>query len=149
MVGCEHIYSSYAHGTKGIAVVSRNGDCGQPSSIHKGQNPDRASRIWESKVAPHQRNPYQNEWNDLVDAIRNDKPYNEAARGVQASLVSSLGRKAAHTGREITLEEMLNSEQEYAPGVDQWTLDSPAPLQAGPDGTYPVPMPGIITEREY
>ena len=33
--------------------------------------------IWESKVTPDEQNPYQNEWNDLVDAIRNDKPYNE------------------------------------------------------------------------
>jgi len=149
MTGCLPIYSSYAHGSKGMAVVSKSGDCGPPSSIHRGQNPDRAQMIWESKVAPDQRNPYRNEWDDLVDAIRNDKPYNEAERGVQASLVSSLGRKAAHTGMEITLEEMLNSDHEYAPGVDQWTMDSPAPLQAGPDGTYPIPLPGIVTTREY
>ena len=54
--------------------------------------------IWQSKSPRDQGNPYQNEWNDLVDAIRNDKPYNEAERGVEASLVTSLGRKAAHTG---------------------------------------------------
>ena len=105
--------------------------------------------IWESKVAPDQGNPYQNEWNDLVDAIRNDKPYNEVERGVEASLVSSLGRKAAHTGQEITFDEMLNSDQEYAPGVDKFTMDSPAPVQADADGKYPIPLPGIITDREY
>ena len=70
------------------------------------------ARPGNPKTAGDQGNPYANEWNDLVDAIRNDKPYNEAERGVQASLVSSLGRKAAHTGKEITLEEMLNSDHD-------------------------------------
>jgi predicted dehydrogenase len=149
IAGCVPIYSSYALGTKGMAIVSKAGDCGPPSSIHKGLKPERSNMTWESKVTQDQQNPYVNEWNDLIDAIRNDKPYNELERGVQASLVSSLGRKAAHTGIEITLEEMLNSEPEYAPDVDKLTMDSPAPVQAGPDGKYPIPQPGIITEREY
>jgi predicted dehydrogenase len=149
MAGCERFYSSYLHGTKGSAIASKAGDCGPPSSTYKGQSPDRSQMIWESKTPPDQLNPFLNEWNDLVDAIRNDKPFNEAANGVIASVVSSLGRKAAHTGREITYEEMLNSEEEYAPGVNQFTMDSPAPLQAGPDGTYPIPQPGITKNREY
>ena len=36
-----------------------------------------------------------NEWTDLIDAIRNDKPYNEVKRGVEASVVSNMGRFAA------------------------------------------------------
>ncbi|MEN6334884.1 MAG: Gfo/Idh/MocA family oxidoreductase, partial [Phycisphaerales bacterium] len=147
--GCANFYSSYAHGTKGSAVVSKAGDCGAPSSTYKGQSPEKASMIWESEVAPDQRNPYQNEWNDLVDAIRNDKPFNEVKRGVEASLASSLGRKAAHTGQEITFEEMLNSKEEYAPGADKFTMDSPAPVRADADGKYPIPMPGIVTKTEY
>jgi hypothetical protein len=149
MPGCANIYSSYLHGTKGSAIASKAGDCGPPSSTYRSQSPDRSQMIWESKVPKDQINPYQNEWNDLVDAIRNDRPYNEVKRGVEASLVTSLGRKAAHTGQEMTLEEMLNSREEYAPGVDKFTADSPAPLQAGPDGTYPVPQPGINKKREY
>lgn len=149
MAGCENIYSSYAHGTKGSAIVSNSGDCGPPSAIYKGQKPDDSQLVWKSDVPREQRNPYQNEWNDLVDAIRNDKPFNEAKRGVEASLVSSLGRKAAHTGREITFEEMLNSEDEYAPGVDKLTMDSPPPLKSNAKGNYPIPMPGIITKTEY
>lgn len=147
--GCANFYSSYTHGTKGSAVVSKAGDCGAPSSTYKGQSPEKASMIWESEVPADQRNPYQNEWNDLVDAIRNDKPFNEVKRGVEASLVSSLGRKAAHTGQEITFDEMLNSEDEYAPGADKFTMDSPAPVRADADGKYPIPMPGIVTKTEY
>jgi predicted dehydrogenase len=147
--GCHDIYSSYLHGSKGMAIASRSGDCGMPSTIYKGQNPRRSDLVWESKVSGPEADPYQNEWNDLMDAIRNDKPYNEARRGVEASLVTSMGRMAAHTGQEITFEDMLNCEHEMAPGLDQLTKDSPAPLQAGPDGRYPVPMPGITKKREY
>ena len=149
MTGCYDNFSSYMHGTKGSAIVSKHGDCGLPSSLYKGQSPKSADRLWESKVNEDERDPYQNEWNDLMDAIRNDKPYNEVKRGVEASLVTSMGRMAAHTGQEITFEDMLNCEHEMAPGLDTLTKDSPAPLRPGKDGRYPVPQPGIRTKREY
>lgn len=53
-----------------------------------------------------------------------------------------MGRMAAHTGQEVTFEEMLNHEHEYCPNADKLTMDSPSPLPAGPDGKYPVPTPG-------
>ena len=149
MDGCQDIYASYLHGSKGLAVASKSGDCGLPSSIHKGQNPSRSNMVWESKISPDQQNPYQNEWNDLVDAIRNNKPYNEAKRGVEASLVTSMGRMAAHTGQEITYEAMLNCAHEMAPGLDKLTMESAAPLVADAQGRYPVPQPGIVKDREY
>jgi len=149
MTGCAEIYSSYLHGTKGSAIVSRSGDIGGPSSIFKSQAMTRANRVWESKVNPPEENPYQNEWNDLMDAIRNDKPYNEVKRGVEASLVTSMGRMAAHTGQEVTYEDILNSDHEFAPDLDKLTSSSPAPLQRGPDGRYPVPEPGRKRNREY
>ncbi len=105
--------------------------------------------LWESKAPAGEGNPYQNEWNDLVDAIRNDKPYNEVERGVKASLVTSMGRMAAHTGRAISFDDMLNCEHEMAPGADKFTMDSPAPVVANAHGKYPVPLPGIVTKREY
>lgn len=149
MTGCSEIYSSFAHGSRGMAVVSKSGDCGAPSSIHKGQNPERSNLLWESKVEAGEQNPYKNEWRDLVDAIRNDKPYNEVKRGAEASLVTSMGRMAAHTGKIVTFDEILNSKHEFAPEVDKLAMDRPAPLLLGPDGKYPVPQPGIITDREY
>ena len=90
-----------------------------------------------------------NEWNDLVDSIRNDRPYNEVERGVYASAVSSLGRIAAHTGQETTLESLLASDREYAPSVDKLQMDSPAPLLADADGRYPAPEPGAKRDAEY
>ena len=149
IAGCVPMYNSYIHGSKGSAIASKHGDCGLPSSTYRGQNPDESQMIWKSEIAKDERNPYRNEWNDLVDAIRNDKPYNEAKRGAEASLVTSMGRKAAHTGKEITYEEFLKDDHEYAPGVDRLTMDSPPPLKSDADGNYPIPMPGIVTDREY
>lgn len=148
MIGAHPIYSSYVHGTRGMAVVSKNGDCGGPSSTHKSQSPLRDTMLWSSKVDPKESDPYLNEWNDLMAAIRNDKPYNEAKRGVEASVVTSMGRMAAHTAQEITFDDMLNSDHEFAPGADKMTFDSPAPVLADASGKYPVPMPGL-KKREY
>jgi predicted dehydrogenase len=147
--GCNDIYSSYLHGTKGMAIASKANDCGLPSSIYKGQNPTRDNQLWVSEVPGDQKDPYANEWFDLVEAIRNNHPYNEVKRGVEASLVTSMGRMAAHTGQEITFDDMLNSDHEFAPDVDKLTMDSPPPLRANADGKYPIPMPGIVKKREY
>ncbi|HEX5221546.1 MAG TPA: Gfo/Idh/MocA family oxidoreductase [Verrucomicrobiae bacterium] len=149
MTGCYDNFSSYIHGTKGSATVSKANDCGGPSAIFKGQSPKSADRTWISQTPPGEENWYQNEWNDLMDAIRNNQPYNEVERGVIVSTVTSMGRMAAHTGREITYDEMLNCEFEMAPGIDKLNYDSPAPVQPNKDGRYPVPQPGIITNREY
>ena len=85
----------------------------------------------------------------LITAIRQDKPHNEAKRGAEASLVTSMGRMASHTGQVITFDQMLNHEQELAPNVDKLTMDSPAPIRAGADGKYAVPQPGVVTNREF
>ena len=149
ITGCYNNFSSYVHGTKGSAIASRNGDCGGPSAIFKGQTPERSEMVWEAKVPRDQRDWYQNEWNDLMDAIRKDQPYNEVDRGVNVSLISSMGRMAAHTGQEITYEDMLNCDHEMAPGLDKLTMDSPAPLKPNSEGRYPIPQPGIVKDREY
>ena len=137
------------HGAKGLAIAAKSSDCGAPSTIFTGQTAQRSNLLWTSAVPPGQENPYQNEWNDLMDAIRNDKPYNEVKRGVEASLVTSMGRMAAHTGREVTYDTILNSDHEMAPNLDKLAMDSPAPLMADAKGRYPIPQPGIMTAREF
>ncbi len=146
MHGCESIYSSYAHGSKGMAIVSKATDCGRPSSTYKGQNPSRENQLW---VSTDNSNPYDNEWADLMTAIRNDKPYNEVPHGVKSSVATSMGRMAAHTGVVITFDDFLASQHEYAPGADKLTMDSPAFLKADKDGKYPIPTPGVCTKTEY
>jgi predicted dehydrogenase len=147
--GAQPLFASYVHGSKGMAIASKSGDCGQPSMIFKGHRMQRANMTWQSDVAPDQASPYQNEWNDLMAAIRNNTPFNEAQRGVEASLVTALGRMAAHTGQEISYEDMLNCSHEFAPGLDQLKDGSAAPLVADASGAYPLPEPGRKTDREY
>ena len=64
----------------------------------------------------------------------------EVQRGAEASLVTSMGPMAAHTGREITFDDKLGCDHELAPGLDQLS-DSPAPVQPDAKGRYPGPQP--------
>jgi predicted dehydrogenase len=147
MDGCAQEFASYAHGTKGSAVISANSHWPSHCRLLKGQNVlKRDDIVW--KPEREEYNPYQAEWDHLIDAIRSNKPYNEAKRGAEASLVTAMGRMAAHTGKVITWDQMLNCEHEFAPEVDKLTMDSAAPILAGKDGKYPVPEPGKL-KYEY
>ena len=147
IAGCYLKEASYAHGTKGVAVISRSGHVPGKCRTFKGQDFNQDHLLW--KFSEPESNPYRAEWDELIDAIRQDKPYNEAKRGTEASLATSMGRMAAHTGQVITWDQMMNCEHEFAPGLDALTMDSPAPVQADSDGKYPVPQPGIVKKREY
>jgi predicted dehydrogenase len=145
--GCYQEFASYAQGTKGSAVISTSGHTPAHPRLYKSQRIGKKSDlIWHFE--PEEPNPYQVEWDDLLGAIRHDQPYNEVKRGTEASLVTAMGRMSAHTGQLITRDQMLNCDHEFAPNVDKLTMESEAPLRAGPDGKYPVPEPGK-KRREY
>ena len=145
--GCFDQFSSYLHGAKGLATVTACGQWPGKCKMYRSYNEDAAAVAWAN--SPIKTNPYQLEWNHLIDAIRNDKPWNEVQRGAEASLVTAMGRMAAHTGQTITYEQMLNHDHEMAPEVDRFKADSPSPLMPGGDGKYPVPQPGVVKNREY
>ena len=147
VAGCRNEFASYAHGTKGSAVISTFMHTPGKCRIYQGQDFAPENLVWA--FPQPEPNPYQLEWDELIDAIRQDKPFNEAKRGAEASLVTAMARRAIHTGQVVTYDEMLNCEEEFAPDVDKLTMDSPAPLPAGPDGKYPVPQPGVLKNREY
>jgi predicted dehydrogenase len=144
--GCYEEFGSNLHGSKGLATISAAGSFPARCQIFKGHNPVEADLAWRQT---HEPNPYQVEWDELIEAIRQDKPYNEAKRGAEASLATSMGRMAAHTGRQVTWDEIMNHRHEFAPGVDKLAMDSPSPLPADAAGKYPIPQPGIVTDREY
>ncbi|MBL8813960.1 MAG: Gfo/Idh/MocA family oxidoreductase [Planctomycetaceae bacterium] len=147
MPGCYQDFSSYAHGTKGIAVVSNGGHWPSRARIYKGHNMDDKNLVWS--FGDEKNNPYVDEWKHLIAAIRNNEKYNEVERGCMASLVTSMGRMAAHTGQEMTLEQMMNCEHEFAPEIEKLTLESESPLKADEEGRYPIPLPGLEKTREY
>lgn len=47
---------------------------------------------------------------------------------VDPQTVTSLGGMAAHTGQEITCNQILNSDHEMAPGLDKLTENSATQL---------------------
>ncbi|MCC6421766.1 MAG: Gfo/Idh/MocA family oxidoreductase [Gemmataceae bacterium] len=151
--GCRQQFASFAHGSRGSAIISTAGHAPSYCRILRGQNnnPNNNEDVtW--RPTPYGRgeaNPYQLEWDHLVEAIRNDRRHNEARRGAEASLITAMGRMACHTGQRVTRDQMLNHDHEMAPEVDRLTLDSQAPLRSGNDGKYPVPQPGITVRREY
>ena len=147
MVGCHQEFASYAHGTKGSAIISTSSHFPARSRIFKGQKMDKSNQVWE--FGRKETTPYQLEWDHLIAAIQNDQEYNEVDRGVAASVVTSMGRMAAHTGQIITYDQMLNSDHEFAPNADKLTMDGPAPVAANASGKYPIPLPGLIKSTEY
>lgn len=152
MPGCYQDFSSQAHGTRGFASISGPGGHRSQASIHKGQSVD-SEIAWmfgqkDGARPTRETNPYQDEWERLMEAIKNDNPYNEVERGVQASVVTSMGRMAAHIGSEVTYNQMLNSDHVFGPGVENLAMNSPSPLPANADGTYPTPQPGM-KKKEY
>ncbi len=148
ITGCKQEFASYVHGTKGSAVISASGHSPARCKIYKGQNMTREDVVWSApKDEP---NPYRLEWDHLIAAIREDRPYNEVRRGAEASLVTAMGRMSAHTGQAVTFDEMLACNHEFAPNVDKLVIDGPAPLQVDPTtGRYPWPQPGIVVDREF
>jgi predicted dehydrogenase len=147
MPGCHSEFASYAHGSKGLGVISSAAHTPAKCRIYKGHNEDSTNLQW-SYPQP-ELNPYQLEWNDLIHAIRQDLPYNEVERGVMASAVTSMGRMAAHTGQKITLDDFMKGEHEFAPNLADLTLDGESPLKTLPNGKYSVPLPGIVKDQEY
>jgi predicted dehydrogenase len=145
MSGCKNAFSSYAHGTKGSCIISTSSHT--PGKVRTFSDQNMEKIIW--RYPQPEQSPYQLEWDDLIEAIRADKPYNEVERGAIASMVTSMGRMAAHTGQVITYDQMLNCPHEFAPDADKFTMDSPPPLKSDAEGKYPVPQPGIVKDREY
>lgn len=145
--GCHNEFAAYVHGSKGMAVISAAGHHPAKTRMYHGHAMDDSKLAWA--FPQPEPNPYQLEWNHLIAAIRSDAPYNELERGVMASAVTSMGRHAAHTGQEITLENFLKVSHEFAPNLADLTLDGPSPVPANAEGKYPIPLPGLVKNREY
>ena len=140
---CKSDFSTYIHGTKCAAQFS--GNIHRPKTrIYKDQQISSENLAWKAKR--EKVNPWQAEWTVLLDAIRNDRPHNEARRAALSNLGAIMGRAAVHTGKIITWEEAMASKFQSCSNVAELTADSPAPVQADAEGRYPAPVPGVCQE---
>jgi predicted dehydrogenase len=128
--GCWPNISEHACGTKGAAELNNDRNL----FVIKGAN------AWRHPRPERNVDPYQQEHNDLFDAIRNDKPYNEAEFGALSTMTSILGRMATYSGQQIAWEDALSSKIELLPKEFSWEATPPVLPEA--DGFYPVAVPG-------
>lgn len=136
---CYDIFSDFAHGTRGAAVIMESLAAARPR-IYANHVMTPAHEVW--RYSGPEPDCYQIEQDRFFAAIREDQPYNEAERGALSNMVGILGRMAIESGRLLTWEEAMASELELAPGIEQMTLDSPAPVLPDAEGRYPLARPG-------
>jgi myo-inositol 2-dehydrogenase/D-chiro-inositol 1-dehydrogenase len=124
---CENNVSEHVIGTKGRADVSGG-------KIFGGET------AWRYKKEGESNDGWQLEHYALFDAIRNDKPFNEAENGARSSLTAIMGRMATYSGKVIEWDKALNSTLDIVPKTLAW--DAQPLVVPGPDGLYPIAIPG-------
>ncbi|WP_129716564.1 Gfo/Idh/MocA family protein [Pedobacter sp. SYP-B3415] len=86
-------------------------------------------------------NPYQTEHDELFAAISSGEyKFNDAERAAKSTLTAIIGRYATYSGKVITWDEALNSNQVLAP--DKFTWDAQPKVLPDANGIYPYPQPG-------
>ena len=141
--GCHNEFATYVHGTKCAAQFS--GNVHAPTvRTYKDQRMTRDNIDWKAGREPC--GPHQAQWNVLLDAIRNDKPLNEARRAAFSELASIMGRAAVHMGKIITWDQAMASKFQFYANIDTLDFNTPPPVRADAQGRYPVPIPGVWSE---
>jgi predicted dehydrogenase len=89
-----------------------------------------------------ERNPYQTEHDELFAAIaKGEYKFADAENGAYSTMTSILGRMATYSGQIIDWDKAINSGLDLHPSV--YAFDAAAPVNPGPDGFYPVAVPGV------
>ena len=123
--GCTNNVSEHALGSKGSADIGR----GRISGPNK----------WRFRGKTFK--PYQVEHDVLFDAIRKNKPHNEAEYAALSTMTAIMGRMATYSGKVMKWDQALNSSQSLSPA--QYTWDAKPPVVADANGVYPCAMPGV------
>uniref|UniRef100_UPI0032167D86 Gfo/Idh/MocA family protein n=1 Tax=uncultured Draconibacterium sp. TaxID=1573823 RepID=UPI0032167D86 len=92
------------HGTKAIATTEGH----NPQIVDVAGNP-----IYEAPKS--EVSPYVQEHKDLITCIRENIPFNEAEATATSVMVAIMGRVSAYTGKEVTFDEMMNSDMKLGP----------------------------------
>ena len=120
---CERSYLVETFGTKGRAMAN----CSRPTHKIEGANP------WEYSGA--QNDMYQTEHNELFASIRNSKPINNGEWMANSTMLAIMGRMAAYTGKKITWDEAIKSNEVLAPDITSWDMPAPKVEVARPGFT--------------
>jgi predicted dehydrogenase len=102
--GCSNGVYEVFHGTKAVAKTDGHG----PRIVDASGN-----ALFSAEGS--ETSPYVQEHIDLVTCIRQDIPINEAEATAISNLVAIMGRVSAYTGKEVTYDEMMNSDMKLGP----------------------------------
>jgi len=105
--GTDSKVSEIFHGTKGIA----NTEDWENLKIFDFKG-NVMETFEKAKIGGHLQ-----EQINLVTCIRNNIPRNEAEETAISTMVAIMGRVSAYTGKEVTYDEMMNSEMKLGPEV--------------------------------
>jgi len=129
--GCANNVSENIRGTEGYS-----------NCINTIYNPD-GSIKWKYKYPLDEEgkenikgvlNPYEQEHIDLVTAIRTNNTINEAETIAKSTLTGIMGRISAYTGKEVSWEEIMNSDLQLGPKEI---------VMGNVEMKFEVPVPGI------
>jgi hypothetical protein len=123
--GCYDEYSSLILGSEGKASVM---DC-------RISGP----KAWRWTG---QADPYQIEHNKLFAAIRSGNPLNNGDYLVRSTLIAVMGQLSCYTGKEVTWAQINASDFAYPPDAAGCRDGMEPPVKPGPEGSYPVYIPG-------
>lgn len=109
--GCTNGKVERIVGTRGVAIASGQILDEYGNEVWKYPTPEEedTQSIW--KVT----NPFVQEHINLVTGIRTGNTVNDAEAQVNSTLMTIMGRISAYTGKEVTWEEMMNSELYLGP----------------------------------
>jgi predicted dehydrogenase len=112
VVGADGNVSEALVGTKGKCQVNRYQISGAKS--------------WRME-REKDNDPYVQEHTDLIASIRGGKPINELKQVAESTLTAIMGRMSAYTGKVVTWEQALNSQESLMPAKLEWgTMAVPA-----------------------
>jgi predicted dehydrogenase len=109
--GCSNLKKEIITGTKGYADCSGALFDLKGNPIWKYPYPKEGDKdlTWQVK------DPYVQEHINLVTAIRKGTPISDAEAQINSTLVTIMGRISAYTGKDVTWEEILNSDLSLGP----------------------------------
>lgn len=111
ITGCSNLTEQFIAGTEGFANAKGILYNLKGEEIWKYPYPEESSTDETWKV----KDPFVQEHINLVTAIRTGKPYNDAEAQVNSTLITIMGRMSAYTGKDVTWDEVLNSDLYLGP----------------------------------
>ena len=100
---------------------------------------------WQQAGPKSKNDAYRLEHVALYQGIRAGKPVNNSDYMIRSTLITLMGQFSCYTGKEVTWEQINASDFCYAPRPEDCREDMEAPVKPGPDGIYPVFVPGQTT----